>query len=103
MRDLKEVVADLTLENRILKKRVRGRAMVRHWSEDDGERGYRMRYPASEKLEIIEGLEGPRPARKAVEAVVATYQPLGPHTLTVDQGAEKRPHLRKTERKPNPQ
>jgi transposase-like protein len=28
--------------------------MVRHWSEDNGERQRHMRYPASEKLETIE-------------------------------------------------
>jgi transposase-like protein len=39
---LKEAVADLTLENRPLKKR-----------HDSGWGGRRMRYPASEKLEII--------------------------------------------------
>ncbi|HBK14103.1 MAG TPA: IS3 family transposase [Erythrobacter sp.] len=44
-RDLKECVADLTLENRLLKKHDRG------W----GRR--RMRYPASEKLEIIRIVE----------------------------------------------
>ena len=43
---LKEVVADLTLENRLLKKK-----HERGW----GERG--MRYPASEKAEIIELVE----------------------------------------------
>ncbi|WP_419177295.1 IS3 family transposase [Ruegeria halocynthiae] len=43
---LKECVADLTLENRLLKKHDRG------W----GVRG--MRYPASEKLEIIRTVEG---------------------------------------------
>jgi transposase InsO family protein len=42
MRDLKEVVADLILENRVLKKK-----RARGW------RVRRMRYPASEKLEII--------------------------------------------------
>jgi len=39
---LKEVVAELTLENRLLKKK-----------RDGGWGGRRMRYPASEKLEII--------------------------------------------------
>jgi putative transposase len=43
---LKEVVADLTLENRLLKKSMIG----------DGE-DERMRYPASEKLEIIRTVE----------------------------------------------
>src|SRR5215218_8461151 len=42
---LKEVVADLTLENRLLKKHDRG------WG------GRRMRYPAGEKLEIIRLVE----------------------------------------------
>ncbi|WP_437440846.1 IS3 family transposase [Ruegeria arenilitoris] len=42
---LKEVVAELTLENRLLKKHDRG------WG------GRRMRYPASEKLEIIRTVE----------------------------------------------
>ncbi|MGK2908019.1 MAG: IS3 family transposase [Desulfuromonadales bacterium] len=45
-RDLKECVADLTLENRLLKKK-----HERAW----GRRG--MRYPASEKLEIIRIVE----------------------------------------------
>ncbi|WBQ12929.1 IS3 family transposase [Hyphomonadaceae bacterium BL14] len=44
-RDRKECVADLTLENRLLKKHDRG------WG------GRRMRYPASEKLEIIRIVE----------------------------------------------
>jgi hypothetical protein len=44
---LKECVADLTLENRLLKKK-----HDRKW----GIRG--MRYPASEKLEIIRTAEG---------------------------------------------
>lgn len=55
-RALKECVADLTLENRLLKKHDRG------W----GRR--RMRYPASEKLEIIRIVEqSPLPARKTLE------------------------------------
>ena len=45
-RDLKEVVAEQTLELRILKKHDRG------WGRS------RMRYPASEKLEIIKLVEG---------------------------------------------
>ena len=44
-RELKEVVAEQTLELRLLKKHDRG------WG------GYRMRYPASEKLEIIRLVE----------------------------------------------
>ncbi len=44
---LKECVADLTLENRLLKKK-----------HDRGWRGRGMRYPASEKLEIIRTVEG---------------------------------------------
>src|SRR5215217_5561057 len=43
---LKEVVADLTLENRLLKKK-----------HDRGWGGRRMRYPAGEKLEIIRLVE----------------------------------------------
>ncbi|MGR3815751.1 MAG: IS3 family transposase [Cognatishimia activa] len=43
---LKEVVAELTLENRLLKKK-----------HDRGWGGRRMRYPASEKLEIIRTVE----------------------------------------------
>src|SRR6188508_1298776 len=43
---LKEVVAELTLENRLLKKK-----------RDGGWGGRRMRYPASEKLEIIRLVE----------------------------------------------
>ena len=46
MRDLKELVAELSLENRLLKKK-----HDRAW----GRRG--MRYPASEKLEIIRLVE----------------------------------------------
>ena len=46
MRDLKELVAELSLENRLLKKK-----HDRGW----GRRG--MRYPASEKLEIIRLVE----------------------------------------------
>ena len=46
MTALKEAVADLTLENRLLKKK-----HDRRW----GGRG--MRYPASEKLEIIRLIE----------------------------------------------
>jgi 1,4-dihydroxy-6-naphthoate synthase len=39
---LQEVVADLTLENRLLKNQYdRGRAEVRYWSKDKGERGRR--------------------------------------------------------------
>jgi transposase-like protein len=45
-RALKEVVADLTLENRLLKK-----------EHDRGWGRRRMRYPASEKLEIIRIVE----------------------------------------------
>ncbi|WP_139221765.1 IS3 family transposase [Paracoccus halophilus] len=53
---LKEVVADLTLENRLLKKK-----HDRGW----GERG--MRYPASEKLEIIRTVEASHlPARQTL-------------------------------------
>ncbi len=54
---LKEVVADLTLENRLLKKK-----HERGW----GGRG--MRYPASEKAEIIELVEQSHlPARRTLE------------------------------------
>ena len=45
-RDLKEVVAEQTLELRLLKKKY-----ARGWG------GTRMRYPASEKLEIIQLVE----------------------------------------------
>ena len=52
-RELKECVAELTLENRLLKKSMIG----------DGE-SRRMRYPASEKLEIIRLVErSSRPAK----------------------------------------
>ena len=44
---LKECVGDLTLENRLLKKK-----------HDRGWGGSGMRYPASEKLEIIRTVEG---------------------------------------------
>jgi transposase-like protein len=55
-RALKECVADLTLENRLLKKHDRG------W----GRRG--MRYPASEKLEIIRLVEQSHlPARQTLD------------------------------------
>jgi transposase-like protein len=46
MRDLKELVAELSLENRLLKKK-----------HDRGWGRRRMRYPASEKLEIIRLVE----------------------------------------------
>ncbi|WP_295317715.1 IS3 family transposase [Roseobacter sp.] len=46
MRDVKELVADLTLENRLLKKK-----------HDCGWGRRRMRYPASEKLDIIRLVE----------------------------------------------
>jgi transposase-like protein len=53
---LKEFVADLALENRLLKKYDRG------WG------GYRMRYPASEKLEIIRLVEQSHlPARNTLD------------------------------------
>jgi transposase-like protein len=55
-RALKECVADLTLENRLLKKHDRG------W----GRR--RMRYPASEKLEIIRIVEQSHlPAKRTLD------------------------------------
>ena len=55
-RDLKECVADLTIENRLLKKHDRG------W----GRR--RMRYPASEKLEIIRLVEQSHlPAKRTLD------------------------------------
>ncbi|HEX5735430.1 MAG TPA: IS3 family transposase [Blastocatellia bacterium] len=54
---LKEVVAELTLENRLLKKK-----------RDGGWGGRRMRYPASEKLEIIRLVEqSPLPVRHTLE------------------------------------
>ena len=56
-RALKEVVAELTLENRLLKKSVIG-----------GWGGRRMRYPASEKLEIIRLVEQSHlPVRRTLE------------------------------------
>ena len=56
---LKEVVAELTLENRLLKKSVIG-----GW----GGRG--MRYPASEKLEIIRLVEQSHlPVRRTLEQI----------------------------------
>ncbi|MEM9130032.1 MAG: IS3 family transposase [Pseudomonadota bacterium] len=59
MRDLKEVVADLTLENRVLKKK-----RARGW----GVR--RMRYPASEKLEIIRIVEqSHQPVKRTLEQI----------------------------------
>ena len=55
---LKEVVADLTLENRLLKKR------------DGGWGGRRMRYPAAEKLEIIRLVEQSHlPVRRVLEQI----------------------------------
>ena len=55
---LKEVVAELTLENRLLKKR------------DGGWGGRRMRYLASEKLEIIRLVEEPTlPVRRTLEKI----------------------------------
>ncbi|RKF20708.1 IS3 family transposase [Altericroceibacterium spongiae] len=57
-RDLKECVADLTIENRLLKKHDRG------W----GRR--RMRYPASEKLEIIRIVEQSHlPAKRTLDGL----------------------------------
>ena len=54
---LKEVVAELTLENRLLKKK-----------RDGGRGGRRMRYPASEKLEIIRPVEQSHlPVRRTLE------------------------------------
>ncbi|MFF9551246.1 IS3 family transposase [Methylobacterium fujisawaense] len=78
---LKEVVADLLLENRLLKKSDRG------W----GRRG--MRYPASEKLEIIRLVEHSHlPVNRTLEKLGVTrstfyrwydnYQRGGPEALT---------------------
>ena len=56
---LKEVVAELTLENRLLKKK-----------RDGGWGGRHMRYPASEKLEIIRLVEeSALPVRRTLEKV----------------------------------
>ena len=56
---LKEVVADLTLENRLLKKK-----------RDGGWGGRRMRYPAAEKLEIIRLVEQSHlPVRRSLEQI----------------------------------
>ncbi|RIV80375.1 IS3 family transposase [Aurantiacibacter xanthus] len=56
-RDLKECVADLTLENRLLKKK-----------HDRGWGRRRMRYPASEKLEIIRIVEQSHlPAKRTLD------------------------------------
>ncbi|MVA12926.1 IS3 family transposase [Agrobacterium vitis] len=56
-RDLKEALADLTLENRLLKKK-----------HDRGWGRRRMRYPATEKLEIIRLVEGSHlPARQTLD------------------------------------
>jgi hypothetical protein len=55
---LKEVVAELTLENRLLKKK-----------RDGGWGGRRMRYPASEKLEIIRLVEESTPVRRTLEKI----------------------------------
>ena len=67
-RDLKEVVAEQTLELRLFKKSMSGgEPLERHWSQDNGERRSRMRYAASEKLEIIELVKGShRSARKTL-------------------------------------
>ena len=55
---LKEVVADLTLENRVLRKR------------DGGWGGRRMRYPAAKKLEIIQLVEQSHlPVRRSLEQI----------------------------------
>jgi len=67
---LKECVADLTLENRLLKKK-----HDRGW----GVRG--MRYPASEKLEIIRTVEGSHlPAKQTLDMLgiprTSFYRPL---------------------------
>jgi putative transposase len=59
---LKEVVADLTLENRFLKKSMIGDGHDRGW----GRRG--MRYSASDKTEIIRLVEQSHlPARRTLE------------------------------------
>jgi len=56
---LKEVVAELTLENRLLKKSVTG-----------GWGGSHMRYPASEKFEIIRLVEeSALPVRRTLEKI----------------------------------
>ena len=56
---LKEVVAELTLENRLLEKK-----------RDGGWGGCRMRYPASEKLEIIRLVEeSTLPVRRTLEKI----------------------------------
>ena len=56
---LKEAVADLTLENRLLKKSVIG-----------GWGGRRMRYPASEKIEIIRLVEQSHlPVRRTLDKI----------------------------------
>ena len=78
---LKEVVAELTLENRLLKKK-----------RDGGWGGRRMRYPASEKLEIIRLVEeSALPVRRTLEKIgipratfyrwYGLYQTGGPEAL----------------------
>ncbi|HEV7447710.1 MAG TPA: IS3 family transposase [Steroidobacteraceae bacterium] len=58
-RQLKEALAEATLENRLLKKK-----------RDRGWGGYRMRYPASEKLEIIRTVEtSPLPVRQTLAQI----------------------------------
>jgi len=70
---LKEVVADLTLENRLLKKK-----------HDRGWGRARMRYPASEKLEIIRIVEqSHRPVRQTLAQIGVP-----PTTFYVEHGPE---------------
>jgi transposase InsO family protein len=58
-RQLKETLAEATLENRLLKKK-----------RDRGWGGRRMRYPASEKMEVIRTVEtSPLPVRRALAQI----------------------------------
>src|ERR1700694_5177707 len=58
-RQLKEALAEVTLENRLLKKK-----------RDCGWGGHRMRYPASEKLEILRLVEtSALPVRRTLDQI----------------------------------
>ena len=75
---LKEVVADLTLENRLLKKK-----------RDGGWGGRRMRYPAAEKLEIIRLVEQSHlPVRRSLEQIgipSSTFHPWCASSLRLER------------------
>ena len=78
---LKEVVAELTLENRLLKK-----SMIGGWG------GRRMRYPASEKLEIIRLVEQSHlPVKRTLEQARHPQGDLLPLVRSAIRAAGRRP------------